>query len=153
MSSRSNNWILVTHGLNATGRLARAAVIILALLVSLPAMAQEPNTAKPQLLLKELVQGMPRSEQQEVRVLTANFKPGDKTVFHTHRFPVTVYILEGVFTLELEGREPITVKAGQALVEPPDEKMTGYNRSTSEALRVVIFYVSDPEMPFLDLVH
>ena len=93
MSSRSNNWILVTHGLNATGRLARAAVIILALLVSLPAMAQEPNTAKPQLLLKELVQGMPRSEQQEVRVLTANFKPGDKTVFHTHRFPVTVYIL------------------------------------------------------------
>jgi len=153
MSSRSNNWILVTHGLNATGRLARAAVIILALLVSLPAMAQEPNTAKPQLLLKELVHGMPTSERQEVRVLTANFKPGDKTVFHTHRFPVTVYILEGVFTLELEGREPITVKAGQALVEPPDEKMTGYNRSTSEALRVVIFYVSDPEMPFLDLVH
>jgi len=153
MSSRSNNWILVTRGLNATGKLARAGVAILALLVSLPAMAQEPNTAKPQLLLKELVQGMPRSEQQEVRVLTANFKPGDKTVFHTHRFPVTVYILEGVFTLELEGREPITVKAGQALVEPPDEKMTGYNRSTSEALRVVIFYVSDPEMPFLDLVH
>ena len=153
MSSRSNNWILVTHGLNATGRLARAAVIILALLVSLPAMAQEPNTAKPQLLLKELVQGMPRSEQQEVRVLTANFKPGDKTVFHTHRFPVTVYILEGVFTLELEGREPITVKAGQAMVEPPGEKMTGYNRSPSEPLRVVIFYASDPETPFLDLVH
>ena len=153
MSSRSNNWILVTRGLNATGRLARTGVTILALLVSLPAMAQEPNTAKPQLLLKELVQGMPRSEQQEVRVLTANFKPGDKTVFHTPRFPVTVYILEGAFTLELEGREPITVKAGQALVEPPGEKMTGYNRSTSEALRVVIFYVSDPEMPFLDLVH
>ena len=141
------------RGLTAAGKSMGNCAAILALLVSLPAMAQEPNTAKPQLLLKELVQGMPRSEQQEVRVLTANFKPGDQTVFHTHRFPVTVYILEGVFTLELEGREPITVKAGQALVEPPDEKMTGYNRSTSEALRVVIFYVSDPEMPFLDLVH
>jgi len=153
MSSRSNNWTLVTRGLNATGRLARVGVAVLSVLVSVPAMAQEPNTAKPQLLLKELVQGMPRSEQQEVRVLTANFKPGDKTVFHTHRFPVTVYILEGVFTLELEGREPITVKAGQALVEPPGEKMTGYNRSPSEPLRVVIFYASDPETPFLDLVH
>ena len=126
---------------------------MLALLVSLPSMAQEPGTAKPELLLKGLVQGMPRSERQEIRVLTANFKPGDKTVFHTHRFPVTVYILEGAFTLELEGREPITVKVGQAFVEPPGERMTGYNRSTSEPLRVVIFYVSDPDTPFLDLVH
>ena len=125
----------------------------LALLVSLPSMAQESGTAKPELLLKELVQGMPRSERQEVRVLTANFKPGDKTVFHTHRFPVTVYIVEGAFTLELEGREPITVKAGQALVEPANVKMTGYNRSTSEPLQVVIFYASDPDTPFLDLIH
>lgn len=128
-------------------------LFFLALLVSLPSMAQEPGTAKPELLLKELVQGMPRSERQEVRVLTANFKPGDKTVFHTHRFPVTVYIVEGAFTLELEGCEPITVAAGQAIVELPDVKMTGYNRSTTEPLRVVIFYTSDPGTPFLDLIH
>jgi quercetin dioxygenase-like cupin family protein len=93
---------------------------------------------------------MPKGERQEVRVLTASVKPGDKTVFHTHRFPVTVYILEGAFTLEMEGREPITVKAGQAMVEPPHVKMTGYNRSGTETLRVVIFYVSDPDTPFLD---
>jgi len=153
MSNRSNNWTLVTRGLTAAGKSMGNCVAILALLVSLPSMAQESNTTKSQLLLKELVQGMPTSERQEVRVLTANFKPGDKTVFHTHRFPVTVYILEGAFTLELEGREPITVKAGQALVEPPGEKMTGYNRSTGEPLRVVIFYASDPDTPFLDLVH
>ena len=128
-------------------------LFFLALLVSLPSMAQEPGTAKPELLLKELAQGMPRSERQEVRVLTANFKPGDKTVFHTHRFPVTVYIVEGAFTLELEGCEPITVVAGQAIVELPDVKMTGYNRSTTEPLRVVIFYTSDPGTPFLDLIH
>ena len=161
MPNISNIWTLAMLGLacvvgcrrhpDATGRLARSAVAILALLISLPSMAQD--TAKPQLLLKELVQGMPTSERQELRVLTANFKPGDKTVFHTHRFPVTVYILEGAFTLELEGREPITVKVGQAFVEPPGERMTGYNRSTSEPLRVVIFYVSDPDTPFLDLVH
>lgn len=82
--------------------------------------------------------------------MTASFRPGDKTVFHTHRFPVTVYILEGAFTLELEGRAPITVKAGQAFVEPPNVKMTGYNRSSTEPIRLVIFYVSDPDTPFLD---
>lgn len=120
------------------------------LLFGLPTVAQEPGTARPELLLREVISGMPRGEKQEVRVLTASFKPGDKTVFHTHRFPVTVYILEGAFTLELEGRAPITVKAGQAFVEPPNVKMTGYNRSSTEPIRLVIFYVSDPDTPFLD---
>ena len=66
---------------------------------------------------------------------------------------MTVYILEGAFTLELEGRPPVTIKAGEAYVEPPNVKMTGYNRSATENLRLVIFYVGDPGTPFLDLVH
>jgi len=74
-------------------------------------------------------------------------------VFHTHGFPVAVYILEGAFTLEIEGRDPMTVKAGQAMLEPPNVRMTGYNRSSTERLRVVIFYVSDPDKPFLDPVQ
>ena len=128
--------------------------VFAALLISLAPMAQEQGTAKPDPpLVREIVQGMPRGEKQEVRVLTATLKPGDKTVFHTHRFPVTVYILEGTFTLEMEGREPVTVKAGQAMVEPPHVKMTGYNRSSTEPMRVVIFYVSDPGTPFLDPIH
>jgi len=122
--------------------------------ISLPSMAQEQSTAKPPPpLLREIVQGMPKGERQEVRVLVATVKPGDKTPFHTHRFPVTVYILEGAFTLEMEGRAPVTVKAGQAMVEPPQVKMTGYNRSSTEPVRVVIFYVSDPDTPFLDPIR
>ena len=121
--------------------------------MSAPALAQDPGLARPNLLLRESVTGMPRGDRQELRVLSASFKPGDKTVFHTHRSPVTVYVLEGSFTLELEGRDPVTVNAGQALVEPPNVRMTGYNRSRSEPLRVVIFYVSEPDTPFLELVH
>lgn len=64
------------------------------LLISLIAIAQGRSIVKPQLLLSEIVQGMPKGERQEVRVLTASFQPGDKTMFHTHRFPVTVYVLE-----------------------------------------------------------
>ena len=116
------------------------------------ASADTAGLARPQLLLREQVQGMPRSAVQEVRVLTATFQPGDRTVFHTHRSPVTVYVLEGEFTLELEGRPPLTVHAGQSYVEPPNVRMTGYNRSGKDPLRVVIFYVSDPGTPFLDPV-
>jgi quercetin dioxygenase-like cupin family protein len=121
-------------------------------LVSLIVLAQERGVVKPQLLLTEIVQGMPKGERQVVRVLTASFRPGDQTMFHTHRFPVTVYVMEGAFTLEMEGREPVTVKADRAIVMPPQVKMTGYNHS-NEPLRLVIFSVSDPDTPFLDPTH
>lgn len=124
---------------------------ILLLVLSMSVRAQD--TTKPDVVFSEVVRGMPRGESQEIRVLTASFKPGDRTLFHTHRSPVTVYILEGAFTLELEGREPIVLKAGQAFVEPPGVKMTGFNRSTKDALRLVIFYVSEPDTPFLDPIN
>ena len=119
----------------------------------LPMLAHGQELARPNLLLKEVVQGMPKGDKQEVRVLTATIQPGGKTPFHTHRFPVTVYVLEGTFTLELEGRSPVIVKAGESFVEPPNVKMTGYNKHQSEPMKVVIFYVSDPDTPFLDVAH
>jgi len=107
------------------------------------------GVTKPNLVLQQVVEGLPKDERQSVRVMTASFKPGDKTVYHTHRYPVTVYVLEGAFTLELAGKPPLTVKAGEALVEPPSVPMTGYNRTSGET-KVVIFYVSAVDTPFLD---
>ena len=122
-------------------------------LIGGPALAQEGAVAKPDLLLRGVIAGMPRGDKQEVRVMTATLNPGDRTPHHTHRFPVTVYVLEGAFTLEVEGRAPVIVKAGEASIEPPNVPMTGYNRE-STATKVVIFYVSDPDTPFLDpVVH
>lgn len=131
----------------------RATRLFASLLLTLPLVVQAQGTAKPETILSEVISGMPRGDKQEIRVLTASFKPGDKTVFHSHRFPVTVFVLEGAFTLEMAGRSPVVVKAGEAFVEPPNVKMTGYNRSTTDALRVVIFYTSDPKTPFLDLIQ
>jgi len=121
-----------------------------------PASAQQhgvaaPNITRPNMVLQQVIEGLPTDDKQTVRVMTATFKPGDKTVYHTHRFPVTVYVLEGAFTLELEGRPPLTVKAGEAMVEPPKVPMTGYNRTATET-RVVIFYVSTNDTPFLDMM-
>lgn len=133
--------------------LRAAAALLLLASWSLPARAQQPGLARPNLVLSEMVEQMPRGERQQVRILTATFQPGDRTVFHTHRSPVAVYVLEGQFTLELEGRPPVVVGPGKAYVEPPQVKMTGYNRSSTDLLKVVIFYVSDPSTPFLDPVH
>jgi quercetin dioxygenase-like cupin family protein len=118
--------------------------------LSSPVAAQEQ--ARPNLVLRETVEGMPRGDRQEVQVLTATIAPGQSTVFHTHRFPVTVYVLEGAFTLEMEGRETVTVRAGRSMVEPPNVRMTGHNRG-AEPTRVLVFYVADPGTPFLDPAH
>ena len=128
-------------------------LLLLVFVAAASSPAQERALARPDLLVREVVAGMPKGERQEIRVLTATLKPGDKTPFHTHRHPVTAYVLEGTFTLELEGRAPVVARAGQAFVEPPNVKMTGYNRSTSEPMRVLIFYVSEPDAPFLDPVN
>ncbi|MDB5316904.1 MAG: cupin protein [Rhodospirillales bacterium] len=116
------------------------------------ASAQPVPEARPEFLLRETITGMPRGERQDIQVLTATIQPGQATVFHTHAFPVTVYVLQGTFTLEMEGRATAVVSAGQALVEPPNVRMTGYNRG-AETLKVLIVYVADPGTPFLHPVH
>ncbi|MDO9707544.1 cupin domain-containing protein [Paracraurococcus lichenis] len=130
----------------------RASLACALLLGAVPALAEEPGLVRPRLLLQEAVGGMPRGDRQEVQVLTASFRPGDRTVLHTHRHPVTVYVLEGAFTLEMEGRGPVLLRAGEAMVEPPGVRMTGFNRAEGP-LRVLIVYVAEPGTPFLDPVH
>ena len=99
------------------------------------------------------------AQEFEAQVLSEGFEvvnrvqpPGYFAATHTHPWEVRSLILEGAFTLELEGRAPITVKAGEAFVEPPRTKMTGYNRGSGD-LKVVIFYASDIDTPFLDPIQ
>lgn len=62
-------------------------------------------------------------------------------------------LARGAFTLGIRERAPVTVKAGEAMVEPPNVEMVGYNRSSTELTNVVVVYVSTPNTPFLDPLH
>jgi quercetin dioxygenase-like cupin family protein len=64
---------------------------------------------------------------------------------------VTVYVTAGAFTLELEGQPEVTGRAGEAYVEPPSVRLTGYNRSASEELKVVIFTLATQTLHFSTL--
>ena len=146
----------MTRPTNPTMHVRTAALLLALAIAAHDAGAQSTadtgGLVKPTTVLERRVAEMPRSDSVDVRVLTASFAPGDRTVLHTHRYPVTVYVLEGTFTLEMAGRTPVVVRAGEAYVEPPRVRMTGYNRSTTERTRVVVFYTSEPGAPFLDLV-
>jgi quercetin dioxygenase-like cupin family protein len=112
--------------------------------------ARDKGAAKLTAIHRELMAGMPAGGQSEVRVLLATLDPGDTTPFHSHRFPVTVFMLEGTFTLDLEGRAPVNVNVGEVFVEPAHVRMTGHNYSSETPARMVLFYVSDPDTPFAD---
>jgi quercetin dioxygenase-like cupin family protein len=121
--------------------------MIAALTVGVTRSAQDQGLAKLTPLHREVVRGMPAANEQEIRVLFATLLPGDVTPYHSHRHPVTVYMLEGVFTLELDDREPVDIPAGDVFVEPSGVNMTGRNKGDVPA-RMALFYVCEPDEPF-----
>jgi quercetin dioxygenase-like cupin family protein len=126
--------------------------MIAGLTVGLTRSAQESGIAKLTPIHREVVRGMPIQPEQEIRVLFSTLLPGDVTPYHSHRFPVTVCMLEGTFTLELDGREPVAIEAGEVFVEPAGINMTGSNMGDVPA-RMVLFYVCVPDAPFADPVN
>ena len=125
--------------------------MIAGLNVGLTRSAQDSGMAKLTPLHREVVQGMPRLPQQELRALFATLLPGDVTPYHSHRFPVTVFVTEGIFTLALDGQEPVQIEAGQVFVEPAGVNMTGFNKGVVPT-STVLFYVCEPGTPFADPV-
>ncbi|CAL8978116.1 hypothetical protein RHODGE_RHODGE_00321 [Rhodoplanes serenus] len=123
--------------------------MIAGLTVGVTRSAQDTGLAQLTPLHRQVVPGMPTAADQEIRVLFATLLPGDVTPYHSHRHPVTVYMLEGTFTLALDDRDPVTIEAGQVFVEPSGVAMTGRNQGSAPA-RMALFYVCDPGAPFAD---
>ena len=109
--------------------------------------AEAPN--KPVQIFNTVLNGMPTDAQQELRVMMATMKPGEKSVNHTHNFPVTLYIAQGELTLMMKGKTPLTAKAGEVIVEEPGMETVAVNSSATEANKVIMFYASTPKTPFL----
>lgn len=125
---------------------------IAGLTVGVTTSAADRGIAKLSVIHREATGALPVTRQQEIRVIRATLEPGDRTPYHSHRFPVTVYMLSGEFTLELDDHPPVTLAAGNVFIEPAGVRMTGSNRRTDVAATMVLFYVSDPDTPFADPV-
>lgn len=85
----------------------------------------------------------------EVRVVTATIDPKTAAGWHTHPSPVYVFVQEGALTMEVEGKEPREIKAGEAVAEPLDARMRVINKSEHPA-KMVVFQVSPPQKAFLE---
>ena len=126
-------------------KLALAATVsIVALTGALGApslLAQQPGFTRA--LLQKADLSTPGREAVQVR---AEFDPGAVAGRHTHPGEEFTYILEGTLVLEVEGRAPVTLNAGDYFYVPAGVVHDGRNIGTTKA-RVLATYIVEKGKP------
>lgn len=98
-----------------------------------------------QSLLTEPLSGIPG---KEVTVLTVEYLPGGASMPHRHDADVFVYVLEGAVVMQVDGKEPVTVRKGQTFREnPKDIHRQSANASKTEPAKFLVFMVKDQGKP------
>lgn len=120
--------------------LAAVAMLAFAAFAATPA----PAEIMDETLLETALQGMEGMKGSVVRVEVG---PGDQTERHIHPGHVFVYVIDGAVEIALEGREPQTLAAGEALYEPPNTPMVGRNVSSEAGATLVVVHVGPADAP------
>lgn len=112
------------------------------------AQAQEPNSVKSwqtgihrtDLLHQDLdVSG------HEVIQARVDIEPGVASPKHSHPGAEVAYVLEGTFEYQLEGRPPVTLKAGDSLFIPAGVAHVAKNIGGSKASELATYIVKKGE--------
>ncbi len=126
--------------------------LVLALLGSAPVAAQERagepelrppaevSGITPEVLVRAGVPGAPGKLAITAR---ETYEPGARVRKHYHTSQVVFYILEGAMVVQEDGREPLTLKPGDAHLVRPGTVHTHWNASTSAKLVFTEFILVD----------
>jgi quercetin dioxygenase-like cupin family protein len=129
------------------GAAVAALASLLFLPVSPPVFAETP--AKSDAVVKPLLtQDLADIPGKEAVMLTVEYPPGGASVAHRHDAEVFVYVLEGSIVMQVDGKEPVTLQAGQTFHEnPKDIHRQSANASKTQPARFVVFIVKDKGKP------
>jgi quercetin dioxygenase-like cupin family protein len=85
---------------------------------------------------------------KEGRMIEVSYPPGARDVVHRHNAHAFVYVLEGKIIMQLKGKPPVTLTAGQTFYEGPnDVHVVGRNASDSQPARFVVVLLKDKGAP------
>jgi quercetin dioxygenase-like cupin family protein len=121
--------------------------LVLAMSVSIgalfvqPLLAQQPGFSRTLLQKGDL--SAPGREAVQVR---AEFDPGVAAGRHTHPGEELGYILEGTLVIEMEGKAPVTLNAGEFFFVPAGVVHDGKNVGSGKA-KVLATYVVEKGKP------
>jgi len=93
-------------------------------------------------LLKMLV---PDTANQEVAVYQAEYEPGGINPRHLHPAAITFHVLSGTGVWQEDGKDPVTLKAGDSLFVPAGTIHAHWNPSATERLRFLEFIVAEKD--------
>jgi quercetin dioxygenase-like cupin family protein len=122
--------------MNTMRAMAVAAVIVAGWLALQRTQAQQPAIGRTEVLRHDL--GQPGREVVQVRV---DFAPGAAFGMHTHPGEEIAYVLEGSLEYQLEGKPPITLKAGESLFIPAGAIHAARNVGSGNAAELATYLV------------
>jgi quercetin dioxygenase-like cupin family protein len=130
-----------------TTRIIAAALLIVGsgLVLNL-AQAQQPGIKRTDLQRHDL--SVPGREAVQVRV---DFDPGAAFGKHRHPGEEIIYVIEGSLEYEVEGKPPMTLKAGEVLFIPAGTIHAAKNVGSGNAAEIAT-YVVEKGKPLVELV-
>ena len=129
-----------------TTRLMALAVLIVASGLALhAAQAQQPGIKRTDLQRYDL--SVPGREVVQVRV---DFAPGAAFGRHRHPGEEIIYVIEGSLEYEVEGKPPVTLKAGDVLFIPAGAVHSARNPGSVTG-REIATYIVEKGKPILTL--
>ena len=78
---------------------------------------------------------------REVVQALAEIDPGAQSGLHTHPGEEVGYVLEGTFTLEIQGKPAVTKKAGEGFVIPPGAVHNARNTGKAPAKVLATYFI------------
>jgi len=129
-----------------TPRLTVLAALIAACLTLPAAQAQQAGIKRIDLQRHDL--GVPGREAVQVRV---DFAPGAAFGKHTHPGEEIIYVLGGTLEYDVEGKPPVTLRAGDVLFIPAGTVHAAKNVGNGYAMELAT-YVLEKGKPALTLV-
>ncbi|HEY4211595.1 MAG TPA: cupin domain-containing protein [Steroidobacteraceae bacterium] len=135
----------VTAALRVPAALATLTLLLCPLLKSTDALADGKDGAiVTPLLSKELV-GIPGKEVTMVKV---EYLPGGASLPHRHDANVLVYVLEGSLVMQVQGKDPVTLKPGDTFAETPtDIHLQSANASKTQPAKFIAIVIKDKGAP------
>ncbi len=101
--------------------------------------------ASAQQLLQTNLEDLPGREGV---MLTVEYAPGHSSPKHRHNAHTFVYVLEGSVIMQVEGGEKVTLKAGDAFYETPDDiHVVSQNASKTETAKILVVFVKKQGEP------
>lgn len=104
----------------------------------------QPAPVKVSELLRTDLVGM---EEKELIVQRVEAGPGAATGRHLHPGHEVAYTLEGVGVLEIEGKSPVSLRAGEVFYIPARTVHEGRNPSTTAPLKLLVIRIHEKGQP------